>query len=307
MSKNEKMEFNKLGSVSAKSNIVLNTILLIYALCCILPLLLIIAVSFTEEKTLAINGFSFIPQQLSAYAYEFIFTQAKQVLTAYGISILITVVGTVLSVLIMALYAFPLSRQDFKYKNFFTWYLLFTMLFSGGMVSTYLIGVNVLHFRDNLFGLIFPYLMNVFSVIILRAFYKANIPESLIESAKIDGAGEFRTFFTIVFPLALPGIATVALLAMLQYWNDWFLASIYIDNPSLAPLPYLLYKVQISMQYLLQHSSNIGSQAGNVLSKMPTEASRMAMVVISVGPIALTFPFFQKYFVKGMTVGAIKG
>ena len=307
MRESNQSEFNRLNSISKKSNLVLNVILLIYALLCILPLILIIAVSFTDENTLAINGFNFIPRVFSLYAYQFIFSQAKQVLAAYGISILVTTVGTILSVLIMAFYAYPISRKDFKYRNFFSFYLIFTMLFSGGMVSTYLVGINVLHLKDNLAGLILPYLMNVFSVIILRTFFKNNIPDSLIESARIDGAGEFTTFFQIVFPLALPGIATVALLAMLQYWNDWFLAALYINDMRLAPLPYLLYQVQISMQFLLQHSTNIGSQAGNVLSKMPTEAARMAMVVISVGPIALTFPFFQKYFVKGMTVGAIKG
>jgi putative aldouronate transport system permease protein len=307
MRKQEKVDFNRLNSVSSKSNFVMNLILFVYALLCIVPLLLTIAVSFTEEKTLAINGYSFFPQKFSTYAYEFIFSMGGQVWNAYTITLIVTVVGTILSTLVMALYAFPISRKDFKYKNFFTFYLIFTMLFSGGMVSTYLIGMNVLHLKDNIWGLIFPYLMNAFWVIILRTFYKTNIPESLIESAKIDGAGEFTTFFKIVLPLALPGIATIALFAMLQYWNDWFLAALYINDPHLFPLPYLLYQVQTSMQYLLQHSSNIGSQSGDILSKMPSEGSRMAMVVIGVGPVALTFPFFQKYFVKGLTVGAIKG
>jgi putative aldouronate transport system permease protein len=307
MSSKEVSEFNKLNSISSKSNFMCNLILFIYGFLCIVPVLLVIAVSFTDEQTLALNGFSFFPKKVSAYAYKFIFTQATQVLKAYGISILITIVGTIASVLVMALYAFPISRKDFKYKSFFSFYLIFTMLFSGGLVSTYLVGVRVLGFKDNLAGLIVPYLMNVFSVIILRTFFTTNVPDSLLESARIDGAGEFTTFFKIVFPLALPGIATVGLLAMLQYWNDWFLASIYINDLRLAPLPYLLYQLQISMQFLLQNSTNIGSQAGDVLSKMPTETARMAMVIIGVGPIALTFPFFQKYFVKGMTVGAIKG
>lgn len=307
MNNKERIDLNRLNSISKKSNILLNLILLIYGTLCIIPLLLIVSASFTEEKMLAINGYRFIPQNFTTFAYNFIFSNTPQVITAYGISILVTVAGTILGVLVMALYAFPISRQDFKHRNFFTFYLIFTMLFSGGMVSTYLIGVNVLHLKDNLWGLIFPYLMNAFNVIILRTFYKTNIPDSLIESAKIDGAGEFTIFFKIIFPLALPGIATIALFLMVQYWNDWFLATLYINEPNLAPLPYLLYQLQTSIQYMLQNSSNIGGRAGDVLAKMPSESARMAMVVISVGPIVLTFPFFQKYFVKGLTVGAIKG
>ncbi|HYH02486.1 MAG TPA: carbohydrate ABC transporter permease, partial [Bacillota bacterium] len=255
MAKKDTADFNKLNSISWTSNIISNLILFTYGFLCVVPLLLIITASLTDEKILAIHGYSFIPKNITTYAYEYIFTNTPQVVTAYGISILVTVVGTVLSVLVMALYAFPISRPDFKYKGFFTFFLIFTMLFSGGMVSTYLIGVNVLGLKDNLWGLIFPYLMNAFSVIILRTFYKTNIPVSLIESAKIDGAGEFMIFFKIVFPLALPGIATVAMFSMIKYWNDWFLAALYINEPNLAPLPYLLYQLQTSMQYLLQNSS----------------------------------------------------
>jgi putative aldouronate transport system permease protein len=301
------IDFNRLNNISKKSNVVLNIILAVYGFLCVVPLLLIISASLTDEKMLAIKGYRFIPEAVTTYAYKYIITNTPQVVTAYGITILVTLVGTVLGVLVMALYAFPISRPDFKYKNFFTIFLVFTMLFNGGMVSTYLIGVNVLHFKDNLWGLIFPYLMNAFWVIILRTFYKTNIPDSLIESAKIDGASDFTTFFKIVFPLALPGIATIALFAMVQYWNDWFLASLYINNPNLAPLQYLLYQLQTSMQYLLQNSGNIGGRAGDVLAKMPSESARMAMVIIGVGPVILTFPLFQKYFVKGLTVGAIKG
>lgn len=279
-----------------------------YALICIVPLLLIIAVSMTDEKIIALKGYNFIPEKLSSYAYEFIFSNGGQILNAYGVTIFVTVAGTVLSLMVISLYAYVISRKDFQYRGFFTILVFLTMLFNGGLVSTYLIGVNVLHLKDNLFGLIFPYLMNAWWVLILRTFFVTNIPDSIIESAKIDGAGELRTFFNIVLPLALPGLATIALFSTLQYWNDWWLALLYINDPKLAPLPYLLYKVQNAMQYLLQNSSNIqGGFAGDILSKMPTETARMAMVVVAIGPIVLTFPFFQKYFIKGLTVGAIKG
>jgi putative aldouronate transport system permease protein len=300
-------DLNRLNSISRTPNIIFNLILLIYGFLCVAPLFLIISASLTEEKMIAIHGYRFIPQNITTYAYKYIFTNTPQIVTAYGISILVTVIGTILSVLVMALYAFPISRRDFKYRDFFTFFLIFTMLFNGGLVSTYLVGVSVLNLKDNLWGLIFPYLINAFSVIILRTFYKTNIPDSLIESAKIDGAGEFTVFFKIVFPLALPGIATIAMFSMVKYWNDWFLAALYINEPNLAPLPFLLYQLQTSMQYLLQNSGSMGGRAADVLAKMPSEAARMAMVVIGVGPIILTFPFFQKYFVKGLTVGSIKG
>lgn len=294
--------------LSRKSNIVLNIILSVMAILCVGPLLLIVAVSFTDEKALALYGYNLIPKVFSMYAYEFIFSVGDQVLNAYGVTIIVTIVGTVISMAVIALYAYVISRKDFKYRGFFSFFIFFTMLFNGGLVSSYLIGVNVLHLKDNLWGLIFPYLMNAWWVLILRTYIASNVPDSLIESAKIDGAGEFRIFFKIVMPLAMPGLATIGLFCALQYWNDWYLALLYVNDPRLVPLPNLLYRTQIAMQYLMQNSSTItGGVAGDILAKMPAESARMAMAVIGVGPILLTFPFFLKHFIKGLTVGAVKG
>jgi putative aldouronate transport system permease protein len=294
--------------ISCPGNIGLHLILSAMALLCVVPLLLVVSVSFTDEKTLALRGYNLIPAKFSTYAYEFIMSMGDQVIHAYQVSIIVTLVGTLLSMMIMSLYAYVISRKDFKYRNFFSFFLFFTMLFNGGLVSTYLIGVNLLRLRDNLWGLIFPYLMNAWWVMILRTYIVTNVPESLIESAKLDGAGEARIFFRIVIPLILPGLATIGLFCALQYWNDWWLAMLYIDDPKLVPLPNLLYRVQTAMQYLLQNSSNIqGGMAADILAKMPTEAARMAMAVIGVGPIVIAFPFFLKYFIRGLTVGAVKG
>jgi putative aldouronate transport system permease protein len=298
----------RLDGLSKKGNFLLNLVLGTMAVLSIIPLLLVIATSFTDEKTLAIHGYNLIPQKFSLYAYQFLFSVGGQVLNAYGVTIFVTVVGTVLSMFVISFYAYVLSRKDFKYRNFFAFFLFFTMLFNGGLVSTYLIGVNVLGLKDNLWGLIFPYLMNAWWVLILRTYFTTNVPDSLIEAAKLDGAGEFRIFFKIVVPLALPGLATIGLFCALQYWNDWWLALLYINDPKLVPLPNLLYRVQIAMQYLTQNSASIqGGVAGDILAKMPAESARMAMAVIGVGPIVATFPFFLKYFIKGLTVGAVKG
>lgn len=294
--------------VSDFSNTILHIILAFLSILCVFPLLLVVAISVTDEKTLNLSGYNLIPQKFSIYAYQYIFEAGQQIIKSYGVTIFVTVVGTILSMLIISMYAYVLSRSDFKFRNFFSFFIFFTMLFNGGMVSTYLIVVNVLHLKDTIWVLILPYLVNAWWVMILRTYISSSIPVSLIESAKIDGAGEFAIFFQIVFPLALPGIVTIALFCILQYWNDWWLALLYINNQDLAPLSYLLYKIQTAMQYLLQNSSSMsGGYASDILSKMPTESARMAMVVIGVGPIVVIFPFLQKYLTKGLTVGALKG
>lgn len=305
MTKSKSIDHHK---ISGFSNIILNIILSFLSLMCVAPLLLIIGISFTDEKTLILHGYNLIPRKFSTYAYQFIFETGKQILRSYGVTIFVTVVGTILSVLTISMFAYVLSRNDFKFRGFFSFLIFFTMLFNGGLVSTYLIVVNVLHLKDTIWVMILPYMVNAWWVLILRTYISSNIPVSLIESAKIDGAGEFPIFFRIVFPLALPGIITIALFCTLQYWNDWWLALLYINNPDLAPLSYLLYKIQTAMQYLLQNSSSMsGGYATDILSRMPTESARMAMVVVGVGPVIVLFPFFQKYLIKGLTVGAIKG
>lgn len=306
MSKSDKADFNKLNSISKKSNIIFNVILSVYCVFCLIPLLLIISASLSDEKMLAINGYQFIPQKITTFAYQYIITNTPQVVTAYGITILVTVVGTVLGVLVMALYAFPISRSDFKYKNFFTFYLVFTMLFNGGMVSTYLIGVNVLHFKDNIWGLIIPYMMNAFWVIILRTFYKTNIPDSIIESAKIDGASEFRILGSIIFPLCVPVLATILLFAAVDQWNAWFDTMLFC--PGAQELTTLQYELQKVLQTAQQMRTVDFSQAltNNNATITPTSI-RAAMTIIVTVPIALVYPFLQKYFIKGLTIGSVKG
>ena len=301
------MRKKDLKSISRGSNALLNFGFIIYSVLCIAPLLLVIAVSFTDEKTIYRSGYSYIPEKLSLAAYKFVFTNVDQVMHAYGVTILVTVVGSLTSLLFTAMLAYVISRKDFRYRKALAFYVFFTILFSGGFVPWYVICVRVLHLKDTLAALILPYLINGWYVIILRTFYSTNVPDEILESARMDGAGELRTFFQIVTPLAVPGLATIGLFNVLTYWNDWWLPLTLIGNDKLYNLQYLMYKVELDIQYLKMARQSMGALALKELMSIPSETSRMAMAVIAIGPIIMAYPFFQRYFVKGLTIGALKG
>jgi putative aldouronate transport system permease protein len=296
---------NKLNDIKPFWNGVLNLIFVIYSVCCIVPLILIIGISFTDEKTITVHGYNFIPKVFSLEAYRWVVKTGEAIFRAYGVSIFVTVVGTLISLAIISMFSYVISRKDFKHRNKFAFIVFFTMIFNGGLVPWYMVYVNVLHMNNTIFALIVPALANAWYVMIMRTFYQTNVPDSLIESAKIDGAGEFRTFIQIVLPLAKAGLATVGLFQCLTYWNDWYLPLMFIDDANLFNLQYLLYKTLAAIQYLSQ-AANLpqGSQA---LANLPSETARMAMCTLAIGPIIVAYPFFQKYFVKGLTVGAVKG
>jgi putative aldouronate transport system permease protein len=296
-----------LTSISRGSNALLNAFFLLYTAVCVAPLLLVLAVSFTDEKTVYRNGYAYLPEKLSLEAYKFVFTNVEQVLHAYWITVLVTVVGTLLSLLFTAMLAYALSRKDFRYRKAIAFYVFFTILFSGGFVPWYVICVRVLHIKDTIWALILPYLINGWYVIILRTFFATNIPDEILESARMDGSGEFRTFFQIVTPLAVPGLATIGLFNVLTYWNDWWLPLTLVTNDRLYNLQYLMYKVELDIQYLKMARQSMGALALKELMSLPSETSRMAMAVIAIGPIIMAYPFFQRYFVRGLTIGALKG
>ncbi|WP_195573750.1 carbohydrate ABC transporter permease [Paenibacillus sp. 1001270B_150601_E10] len=293
--------------VSPALNVVFNLIAGIFAFICVYPFLFVIVISLTSEESLNKNGYSLFPEEWSFAAYEYIFKAGDQLLHSYGITILITVIGTLISLLVISLYAYAISRKNFSYRGFFSFIAFFTMLFNGGLVPTYLVVTQVLHLKDTLWALILPLVMNAFYILILRTFYSTTVPDAIIESAKIDGAGELRAFFTIVVPISLPGIATIGLFATLGYWNDWFNALLYIDNPNLVPLQSMLMRIENSMQFLLSNAQLSSSgQSLELLRTLPQEATRMALVVLATVPIACAYPFFQRYFVQGLTIGAVK-
>jgi putative aldouronate transport system permease protein len=291
--------------MSSASNLLINIIFIIFTILCIFPLILIFMVSITDEKSVNMYGYGFIPHKLSLLAYQYIFSDATQVLRSYGVSIFVTVVGSLVSLLFIALYAYPASRKNLRYKNFFSFLVFFTMLFNGGLVPWYMVYSNLLNLKDNLLVLIIPSLVTPFYVLIMKTFFSSSVPESILESAKIDGAGEFRIFFTIVLHLSLPGLATIGLFNTMMYWNDWFISLMFISNPKIMPLQFLMYRMQMSIQYLTQISSSVSVEQN--IANLPTETTRMAMCIIAIGPIVFAYPFFQKYFIKGLTIGAIKG
>ena len=228
-----------------------------------------------------------------------------QVLVSLGVTIFVTVVGTIMNSLFSSTYAYAISRKDFAYARFFTIFALISMLFVPGMVPTYLVVTQMLGLQDNIWALILPMSFGVYNVLIMRTFFKTSIPEAIIESARIDGGSELRIFRSIVVPLAIPGIATISLFTSLGYWNDWMNALLYINKDSVTPLQYLLIKIQNNIQFMTQNMQANGAIAG--AANVPSEGMRFAIVVVATLPIALTYPFFQKYFVKGMTIGGVKG
>lgn len=302
--KNRKKNFY---DISPKVNLLLIIFFTIFSLMCILPFLTVVMSSITDEMVIKANGYSLIPEKFSFEAYKYIFKSGKQILHSFGISIFITIVGTVISVVMTAFYAYALSRPNFKYKSFFNFMAFFTMLFGGGMVPTYLVVTKVVGLRDNIWALILPLALNAFYVIVMRTYFKTGVPDSIIEAAQIDGAGEIKTFLKIVIPISLPSLATIALFTTLGYWNDWFNALLYIDSAKLTPIQYLLMRIENKVKFLIENSNEMGMGVVEANKNIPAETLKMAIVVISTIPIACAYPFFQKYFVKGLTVGSVKG
>jgi len=286
---------------------VLGFFLLLYTLFCFLPFLLVVIAAFTDEQCLKDNGYSFFPKKLSITGMEQVLKYGKQLGNSYAITIMITVVGTFLGLFIMSMFAFAISRKEFYLSKFLKVYLIIPMLFNGGTLAGYMIFTTVYNLKDNLLLLILPLTVSTMNVIILRTYIANSIPEELMDAARIDGAGEYRTFFQIVLPLMKPSLAAVGFMMATAYWNDWQNAMLYIDTNSKKPLQLLLVNIQNNIQMLL-NSHNIPSEVyaamGNTL---PERSATMATVLVVVGPIIIVYPFFQKYFVKGLTVGSVKG
>lgn len=272
----------------------------------IAPFLLIFIASFTKESALITNGYSFFPKALSLDAYYYMIAQATIIVRAYGISILVTVGGTIASVIITSMIAYPLSRKDFKYRNIISFIVFFTMLFSGGVVPSYIMWTRIFHIKDTIFALILPtYLMGAFNVLLVKNYFSNNVPVSLIESAQIDGAGELKIFFKIMLPLSVPVVATIGIFTGLAYWNDWINGLYYITQPKMYSIQILLVRIMDNIQYLKSGNANAALGAGSV--QLPGTSIRMALAVMGVLPVIIIFPFLQKYFIKGVVVGAVKG
>ncbi|WP_337102501.1 carbohydrate ABC transporter permease [Paenibacillus sp. YIM B09110] len=282
-------------------------ILLLISISCLIPFVLLVISSITDEQSIIRDGYSFFPKDISFTAYEYIWEQSSLIFNAYGITILVTVFGTAASLIITSMLAYPLSRRDLPGGMFVAFLLFFTLLFNGGLTPTYIIYTQLFDIKNTLAALLVPgLLMNGFSVLLMRGFFMTTVPPSVIESASIDGANEFTIYRKIVLPLSLPILAVVGLLQGLMYWNDWFNGLIYITNPKLYSLQNVMNQLMSNIQFL-SSNSNVSSLAGEAMNQIPTEAFRMVIAVISIAPIMIAYPFFQKYFVKGLAIGAVKG
>jgi putative aldouronate transport system permease protein len=276
--------------------------IIVFSLLCIIPMILVLSGSFTSEISIHMDGYSLWPKEFSVDAYRVVFAVPDKIVKAYTVTGLLTVFGTLLGLFVCAMTAYALQRPQFKYRNFFALYFFFTTLFSGGLVPWYILIVKYLHMKNSYLALLFPPLIAVFDIIVMRSFMKT-VPRALAESAKIDGAGEFRIFIQIFLPLSKPALATVGLFIALRYWNDWYNAMLFIDKTTMYPLQFYLYIMLTSM---LQ-AANSAQGAGITFKVYPSETFKLAMTVVATGPILLLYPFVQKYFVRGLTMGAVKG
>jgi len=281
----------------------INIVLALMALASILPFLLLVISSFADEVTLTLHGYSFFPEKFSLNAYEYLFQQSSMLVRAYGITLLVTAVGTSAGLLLTSLLAYPLSRRDFSKRNMFSFIVFFTMLFNGGLVPSYLMWTGFFHVKNTIFALILPnLLMNAFYVLLMKNYFSNNIPPELIEAAEMDGAGEYKVFFHLILPLSLPILATVGLMVGINYWNDWTNGLYYLTDQNLFSLQNVLNRILSNIQFL--STSNVSQK---VTAELPSTSIRMAIAVVGMLPILVLYPFFQRYFVKGITIGAVKG
>jgi putative aldouronate transport system permease protein len=292
-------------ALSPGANAFFNALMIVVCILALIPIYIIFISSVTAESALTQNGYRLWPARFAIEAYKFLFAQGSIVITAYENTIISTVAGTLLAVLMVALYAYAISRDNFRFKTFFTFYAFFTMLFGGGLVSYYMVVRQILNIQNSLWALFLPSAFSPFWVIVMRTFYKANVPNEILESARMDGAGEWRTFLQIVLPLSLPGLATVALFSAIGIWNNFFNCLLLVDNAKYYSLQFTIYTTLNNIRFLLENADKL---AGLVkVSDLPSQTFRMAMAVVTVGPIIFAYPFFQRYFIRGLTIGAIKG
>ncbi|MDO4291927.1 MAG: carbohydrate ABC transporter permease [Eubacteriales bacterium] len=285
-------------------NLIAYSFLTVFTVCCLLPFLLVISGALSSEQSILEHGYSLLPRDFSLSAFRMLLAEPTEILQAYGVTITVTLIGTAAGLLVTAMAAYVLQRKCFPHRNAFAFFFYFTTIFEGGIVPRYILMIRYLDMKNNLLALILPLLINVFYIIIIRSSISASLPDSLIESAQMDGAGEFQIFRRIVLPLTKPILATIGLFMALEYWNDWFNAMLYIDRVNMVPLQYFLYKMLSQITMLRELVARVPMLTAVT---PPEESFKMAMTLVTIGPILLLYPFVQKYFVSGIMIGAVKG
>ena len=281
-------------------------ILTVIVIVTLLPIVLLVIASFTKEQVLIQNGYTFFPKALSLDAYYYMVKQGVVIVRSYGVSFLVTILGTVMSVVITTTLAYPMARKSFRYKNVLSFFVFFTMLFNGGIVPSYIMWSRFFHIKNTIWALIIPnYLVTAFNVILVKNFYQNNVPDALVEAAQIDGASELKTFYKIMFPLSRPVVATISLFTGLCYWNDWTNGLYYVNQERYWGIQNLLNKMISDVQALT--SGLMSKQMAGMLSTMPSVSVRMAIAFVAMLPVLAVYPFLQKYFAEGIAMGAVKG
>lgn len=282
-------------------------VLIAVALACVLPLILVVIISFSSDASIAEKGYSFFPTEWSLDAWRYVFGYGDQLVVSYGVTIFITVVATVLDMAVETMFAYTLSRSNFRLRTIYATMVLITMLFSGGQLASYMVNVSWYHLKDSLWVLILSG-VSAMHVIILRTYIQSTVSEALIESAKIDGAGEFYTFVKVVLPCMTPALASVAFMKAIANWDAWENAYLYITSSEKTPLSLLLMRIEKDIEFLAQNVDNLSpSEYAQLAANLPTDSARMAILLAALGPILIVYPFFQKYFIKGITIGSVKG
>lgn len=294
-----------LNQIKTSTNIIFNVVFLILAVMCVIPLLFVFSISITDEEALRTNGYQLIPSVLSGSAYKFLWNERMMILRAAFMSVFVTIVGTLIAIALDTSMGYVVSRRNFALKKLYTWIIFVPMVFNGGMLASYVVVNNILGLSNTVWALILPLACSSFSVTICRTFFRTTVPDSIIESAKIDGAGQFRIWSQIVMPISKPVIATIGMFAAFGYWNDWFQASLYIQDKNLQTLQSLLNNIQKNIEYIANNPYG-GLSLQQYKLSMPTESVRMAIAIVIIVPIACTYPFFQKYFISGLTIGSVK-
>ena len=305
--KNVKDDGLNTAGKSRFENLGIHLFLALVAFCCLIPFVLVLIVSLSSETAVSLNGYSFFPEEWSLDAYKYIFTNPTTVVRGYGVTIFVTLVGTITSLFLGSMIAYTMSKKDYPYRKALNFYVFFTMLINAGLVPTYMVYTSLFHIKNTIWALLLPgMLLSAWNIIIMRTYFTTSIPDALTESAYLDGAGEFTTFFKIVLPLSKPILGAVGFMVALAYWNNWYNSMVYISNKELYSLQYIMTKTLLDIQSL-KSMTELTSEMKEALGAMPTETIRMAMAVVGAGPMLVAFPFFQKYFVKGITVGSVKG
>ena len=297
----------QVNDLSRGWNVILTILFTLLAMITVIPLILVVCISFSSAESITYNGYKFIPSEWTLTAYTTLTKMGSSLWRSYGMTIFYAFGGTILSLFVMSMFAYVLARKDFKYRRGLSFYLFFTMLFSGGMVPSYIVNSRYLHLNDTIWIFLLPSLVNAFDVIILRTFVQSSVPDSLFDAAKIDGANDFQVYCRILMPLYKAGLATIGLFNVVSRWNNWFTGMLYIENRKLVPIMTLLQEIQKSIDYLRSGAEADTPEAMAALASLPGESARMAIAIIAILPLLVAYPFFQKYFVKGLTVGSVKG